>query len=93
MKLDIIRDYDKKASLLRIAVSFNAPSVIVPVSKFSPSDRSMVVCTFQVMIFLENTLSRPLFYELVKQHPSAVHNYINMAKSRFENDYHIAMLK
>ncbi|UJR09835.1 hypothetical protein I4U23_014060 [Adineta vaga] len=76
VKLDDIRDYDKKASLLRKAVSFNTPSVIVP-----------------VMIFLENTLSRPLFYDLIKQHPSAVKNYINMAKLRFENDYHIAMLK
>jgi hypothetical protein len=45
------------------------------------------------MFFLENTLSRPLFYELIKPHPSAVRNYINMAKSRFERDYHIAMLK
>jgi hypothetical protein len=45
------------------------------------------------MIFLENTLSRPLFYELIKQHPSAVKNYINTAKLRFENDYYIAMLK
>ncbi|CAF1550763.1 unnamed protein product, partial [Adineta ricciae] len=76
IKLDDIRDYDQKASLLRQAVSFNTPSVTVP-----------------VMIFLENTLSRPLFYELVKQHPSAVNNYINMAKLRFENEYHVAMLK
>ena len=45
------------------------------------------------MIFLENTLSRPLFYDLIKQHPSAVKNYINMAKLRFDTDYHIAMLK
>lgn len=45
------------------------------------------------MIFLENTLSRSLFYELIKQHPSAVKNYINMAKLRFESDYYVAMLK
>ncbi len=32
IKLDDIRDYDKKASLLRMAVSFNTPSVIVPVN-------------------------------------------------------------
>ncbi|CAF1343870.1 unnamed protein product [Rotaria sordida] len=76
IKLDDIRDCDKKASLLRIAVSFNTPSVTVP-----------------VMIFLENTLSRPLFYELIKQHPSVLNNYINMNKLRFENDYYIAMLK
>ncbi|CAF1074641.1 unnamed protein product [Adineta steineri] len=76
VKLDDIREYDKKVSLLRKAVSFNTPSVTVP-----------------VMIFLENSLSRPLFYELIKQHPSAVRNYINMAKLRLENDYYIAMLK
>jgi hypothetical protein len=76
VKLDDIRDYDKKASLLRMAISFNTPSVTVP-----------------VILFLENSLSRPLFYELIKKHPSAVRNYINMAKSRFESDYHIAMLK
>jgi hypothetical protein len=45
------------------------------------------------MTFLENTLSRPLFYELIKQFPSAVKNYINMAKLRLENDYYIALLK
>jgi hypothetical protein len=45
------------------------------------------------MIFLENTLSKPLFYELIKQHPSAVKNYINMSKLRFANDYYVAMLK
>ena len=45
------------------------------------------------MVFLENTLSRPLFYELIKQHPTAVNNYINMAKLRLDNDYYIAMLK
>jgi len=45
------------------------------------------------MIFLENTLSKPLFYELIKQHPSAVRNYINMAKLTFGNDYYVAMLK
>jgi hypothetical protein len=45
------------------------------------------------MFFLENTLSRQLFFELIKKHPSAVKNYINMAKLRLENDYYIAMLK
>ncbi len=45
------------------------------------------------MLFLENTLSRSLFYDLIKQHPSAVRNYINMTKLRFANDYYIAMLK
>jgi hypothetical protein len=45
------------------------------------------------MVFLENTLSRPLFYELINKHPSAVNNYINMAKLRLENEYYVAMLK
>ncbi len=31
VKLDDIRDYDHKASLLRMALSFNTPSVTVPV--------------------------------------------------------------
>ncbi|CAF0882527.1 unnamed protein product [Adineta ricciae] len=57
VKLDDIRDYDQKASLLRQAMSFR------------------------------------LFCFAVKQHPSAVNNYINMAKLRFENEYHVAMLK
>jgi len=30
-----IREYDRKASLLRIALSFNSPSVTVPVEKCS----------------------------------------------------------
>jgi hypothetical protein len=34
VKLDDIRDYDKKASLLKMAVSFNTPSVTVPVDFF-----------------------------------------------------------
>ncbi|CAF1221615.1 unnamed protein product [Rotaria sp. Silwood1] len=76
IKFEDIREYDKKASLLRMAVSFNTPSVTVP-----------------VIIFLENTLSRTLFYELIKQHPSAINNYINMNKLKFENDYYVAMLK
>lgn len=71
-----IRDYDKKVSLLRIALSFDTPSVTVP-----------------VIIFLENTLSKPLFYELIKPYPSAVNNYMNMAKLRLGNDYYVAMLK
>ncbi|CAF4583501.1 unnamed protein product [Rotaria sp. Silwood1] len=70
------RDYDKKVSLLRIAVSFNTPKVTVP-----------------VIIFLENTLSKPLFYELIKQHSSAVKNFLNMAKLRVENHYYTSMLK
>ncbi|CAF3969992.1 unnamed protein product [Rotaria sp. Silwood2] len=76
IKLEDIRDYDKKASLLRMAISFNTPSITVP-----------------IMIFLENTLSKQLFYELIKQHPSALNNYINMTKLIFENDYYVAMLK
>ncbi|CAF4243027.1 unnamed protein product [Rotaria sp. Silwood2] len=75
IKLEDIRDYDKKASLLRMAISFNTPSITVP-----------------IMIFLENTLSKQLFYELIKQHPSALNNYINMTKLIFENDYYVAML-
>ncbi|CAF0831405.1 unnamed protein product [Rotaria sordida] len=70
------RDYDRKVSLLRIAVSFNAPKVTVP-----------------VILFLENTLSKSIFYELIKQHPSAVRNYLNMAKLYLENDSYISMLK
>ena len=93
VKLDDIRDYDQKASLLRQAVSFNTPSVTVPVCFHFVAGCHFVCSVLQVMIFLENTLSRPLFYELVKQHPSAVNNYINMAKLRFENEYHVAMLK
>jgi hypothetical protein len=92
--LDDIREYDKKASLLRKAVSFNTPSVIVPVGISSFAFRLETVSwACQVMIFLENTLSRSLFYELIKQHPSAVKNYINMAKLRFDSDYYVAMLK
>jgi hypothetical protein len=34
VKLDDIRDYDEKASLLKIAISFNTPSVTVPVCLF-----------------------------------------------------------
>ena len=45
------------------------------------------------MIFLESSLSKQLFYDLIKQYPSAVTNYINMAKLTLENDYYIAMLK
>ncbi|CAF0784213.1 unnamed protein product [Adineta ricciae] len=70
------REYDKKISLLRMAVSFNTPRITVP-----------------VILYLENTLSKPIFYELLKQHPSAVKNYINIAKLRLGNDHYIAMLK
>jgi hypothetical protein len=45
------------------------------------------------MTFLESTLSRVLFFDLIKQHPSAVRNYMNMAKLRLDNDYYVAMLK
>ncbi|CAF4460713.1 unnamed protein product, partial [Rotaria magnacalcarata] len=70
------RDYDKKVSLLRMAISYNSPKVTVP-----------------VLLFLENTLSKPIFYELIKKHPSAIKNYLNTTKSRLDNDYYIAMLK
>ncbi|CAF2552995.1 unnamed protein product [Rotaria sp. Silwood2] len=70
------RDYDKKVSLLRIAVSFNTPKVTIP-----------------VILFLENTLSKPLFYELIRPHPSAVKSYLNIAKLHVENDYYISALK
>lgn len=46
-----------------------------------------------VMMFLENSLSRSLFYELLKKHPLAMKKYIAIAKLRLENDYYIAMLK
>ncbi|CAF4429284.1 unnamed protein product [Rotaria socialis] len=75
-KLDDIQDYDKKASLLRMAIKVNTPNATVP-----------------VLIFLENTLSRPLFFDLIKQHPQAINNYINMTKLRFDNDYYVSMLK
>ncbi|CAF2138522.1 unnamed protein product [Rotaria magnacalcarata] len=75
-KLGNIQDYDRKASLLRMAIKFNTPSATVP-----------------VLIFLENTLSRPLFFDLIKQHPQAINNYINMTKLRFDNDYYVSMLK
>ncbi len=45
------------------------------------------------MLFLENTLSKPLFYDLLKQHPSAIKNYINLAKLRLDDEHYIAMLK
>lgn len=45
------------------------------------------------MLFLENTLTRKLFYELIKNYPSAVNNYINIAKFRLEPDYYIPMLQ
>lgn len=45
------------------------------------------------MIFLENSLSRPVFFQLLKKHPSAVKNYMNTAKLQVERDYYIAMLK
>ncbi|CAF3573701.1 unnamed protein product [Adineta steineri] len=76
VNLNECREYDKKISLLHIAVSFNTPKVTVP-----------------VILYLENTLSKPLFYELIKQYPSAINNYINIAKLRLENDYYIALLK
>ncbi|CAF1063479.1 unnamed protein product [Didymodactylos carnosus] len=49
--------------------------------------------TIPVIMFLENTLSRPLFYELINQHPSAINSYINMCKLRLEKEYYVAMLK
>ncbi|CAF1068191.1 unnamed protein product, partial [Didymodactylos carnosus] len=49
--------------------------------------------TVPVIIFLENTLSRSLFFELINQHPSAINHYINMCKLRLEKEYFIAMLK
>ena len=45
------------------------------------------------MIFLENSLSRALFFQLIKKHPSVVKSYMNTAKLQVESDYYIAMLK
>ena len=49
--------------------------------------------TVPVILFLENTLSRSLFYELLAQHPSAVRSYINLAKLRLNDERYITMLE
>ena len=46
-----------------------------------------------VLIFLENTLSKPIFDEVISKHPSAVKNYLNLLKYRPDTEKQLAALK